>query len=267
MNFFPDDGHTTNLGRQFAAAAVQRDPLALGRHMGALAKDIARRSKGTLEKLVPNGIVVFGLGGDFDEFCVPLIEALSLSEHGMGCLWPVQARGSDAAARETIFFQQEYFERRWQRLGMVLLLQSIVDDRFPLTAVVERVRELVGEHVPILLLAGAARRDVLDGLPMRNLVFGWSALEIDAGPMKKFDLDFWDACALLDRREPKILPRMTRWLLARMNWYDLQVKASMNTKNTAAAKPELEAEDEQEDQVKEPKYKFVFGQGWVLDED
>ncbi len=266
MKFFRPTPEHVLLARRLAAAAVRRDPDAVRGAVMLAAQIIGSRVKTVLERLVERDVVLIGLGGDFEEFSVPLIETISLSRYSLGCLWPERARGDDARARETIFFPQSYFERPLSSPGVVVLMQSIIQEAHPTMAVIERVRELVGPDVHILLLSAAARADALDGVPDRSLVQGWSELEIGSDILPEFDLDFWEATSLLDQRELKILPPMTRWLLNRMNWYDLELKKSQETAVSPLQDAELGDAPETTESDESKGYKFVPGKGWVEDD-
>lgn len=266
MKFFRPTPERVLLARRLAAAAVRRDPDGVRGAMMLAAQIVGNRVRAALERLVERKVGLVGLGGDFEEFSVPLIETVSLSSYSLGCLWPEKARGDDAKARNTIFFPQSYFERPLSSSGVVVLMQSIIQEAHPTAAVIERVRELVGPDVHILLLSAAARADALDGVPDRPLVHGWSALEIGSDILPELDLDFWKATSLLDRRELKILPPMTRWLLNRMNWYDLELKKSQEKIVSPGQDAELGDAPEATESDESKGYKLVPGKGWVEDD-
>jgi hypothetical protein len=222
MKFLP----ITKLSRptfqaDLARATLESNTPRVAQIFGELARDLGRLFGPTILGLPVKNLVVVGLGGDFREFCIPLMEAMSLPRFSIGCLWPVQARGKDPAARETIFFQQEYFEPS-NEPDLVVIVQSIVDGAVPTAAVIERVRELTNTNVPILLLAGAAKPATLQFLEQVPNVVSWAA----GGLTKSVDLDYWKVSALFDRRDMKIVPRMSMWLLDRMDWYDARLRAA-----------------------------------------
>ncbi len=142
-----------------------------------------------------------------------------------------------------------------------------MDGAVPTAAVIERVRELTNTNVPILLLAGAAKPATLQFLEQVPNVVSWAA----GGLTKSVDLDYWKVSALFDRRDMKIVPRMSMWLLDRMDWYDARLRAAAKTDPTPDEQPENNdqqtTQDDDENHEIIQRLKLDPVRGWVVDDD
>lgn len=152
----------------------------------------------------PENIVV-GTGGDFDEFGLSVLRKIDPAANGaVGCLWPV--RGSDPNA---LFFEQQYFEQEAYRAPFAILAISVANDYILIKPLLRRVRELL-PHASLIVVAACASEEVNELLKAEGVTL------IARFKLHVEDIDYWKLVSRLDTRELKIIPRMTYWLVNRM---------------------------------------------------
>jgi hypothetical protein len=168
------------------------------------ATDLGRRLQKKGMK-IGSDVVIIGTGGDF-EFTVALSRQINPEgKAGVGCLWPVL--GHD---RTALHFEQEYFEAEFRDAASVVVAMTIANDMTLIEPLLRRVAELIPK-ARIMLLTAYVSREVHQQLVTRQTA-------VYAGrELARFDIDYWHIVEALDQREVKWVPRMTHWLVDRMD--------------------------------------------------
>lgn len=159
-------------------------------------------------------------GGDFNEFGLAVLQELAPDgKSAAGCLWPI--RGIDPKA---LFFEQEYFESEARHAPWAVVAISVANDYSLIQPLIRRVRELLPD-ASLIVVAACATEEVHEQLRLQGV-------GMLAGVRRKIkDINYWDLVERLDRRELKIIPRMTYWLVDRM-----EARAALREEYTLAQK-------------------------------
>ena len=158
---------------------------------------------------------VIGVGADFQEFSVPLIRAMASDKRvRVGCLWPYPSVVKPSQ-EPLIFFNQEYVEKDPAPSDVIVISQSFVFDKNQVEAVVERAMELK-KDLPMILVCAVATGEVVTHFQslIPGLTSVLSAILVDPN---RVALDYWELEKLLDRRETRIVPRLAKCLLDRLD--------------------------------------------------
>ncbi|PDS43440.1 hypothetical protein CO662_32915 [Rhizobium anhuiense] len=171
--------------------------------------------------VVGSNHVFIGTGGDFAEFGLSVFQELDPDgKMATGCLWP--ARGSDPT---TLFFEQEYFESEARHAPYAIVAISIANDYSLIQPLIRRVREMLPD-AKLIVVAACASVQVHEQLKLQGVAM-LAGLKRNAT-----DINYWDLIARLDRRKLKIIPKMTHWLLNRM-----ETRAALRDGYETAEKP------------------------------
>lgn len=197
MNGSIDQAHEESLKYFEDATALEMDIRAVGKKLGQSLSKIGYVHE-------PDHVVV-GTGGDFDEFGLAVLHELAPEgKSAAGCLWP--HRGSEP---KTLFFEQEYFEPEARHAPWAVVAISVANDYSIIQPLIRRVRELLPD-ARLILVAACATDEVHEQLKLQGV-------GMLAGVRRNVeDINYWDVVERLDRRELKIIPRMTTWLVDRM---------------------------------------------------
>ncbi len=199
------------LSKQGTAAAKREsrfrnvnDPKILGADLEATANELSTQLL-DINFQVHRSTVVIATGGDFEEFGLPVLKRLDPEESVLvGCLWPVH--GSDESK---LFFEQEYFEPEARGCRQAIIAVSIANDYSFLQPLLRRVRELL-PHADLIVVSACATVEIHERLLSEDIRM------IAAVIRSPNQVDYWTSIKALDLRPVTVIPRMTRWLLNRM---------------------------------------------------
>lgn len=98
---------------------------------------------------------------------------------------------------------------------MIVISQTIVFDEHQVEAVVERAIELKGD-LPVIVVCAVSTKDAVTNVQslIPSLISVVPAISVDPDGVA---LDYWQLEKLLDRRGMKIMPRLAKCLLDRLD--------------------------------------------------
>jgi hypothetical protein len=159
---------------------------------------------------------LIGTGADFEDFAARIAEHLepSIGTLRIGCLWPLAAHNAKVPTRPFVHFDSEYLELAEPAKELIIVAQAIVTSKDPIESVLERVTEKLGRPADILATAAMDKTSFSALSRQLRVIPVFSAERVTHG--SETDLNYWNAERALDPRESKLGPRISMWLLDRM---------------------------------------------------
>jgi hypothetical protein len=155
---------------------------------------------------------IMGVGGDFQEFSVPLIRGIGVGLRSrVGCLWPYQS----TADKSLVYFNQEYVEDAPAPSNTLIISQSLISDEHQIEAVIKRTMELKND-LPVIIVCAVSTKEAEFHIRslFPNVLSIISSISLNADDVK---LNYWELEKLWDRRELKIVRRIAKCLFDRLD--------------------------------------------------
>lgn len=157
-----------------------------------------------------------GNGSDFDDFSVPLVEAMGDAIIGVGCV-TLDRISSNPKVMETaedhFAFPFEYFEDPTEPCDVLMIAQAIIASEKEITAIMTRSLNQIGARSVMIVTAALAEdaRDELISrhryLSERSFLSRWTVRsEMD---LRRAQDDWYQS---VDQRTRKTLPIIPRWI-------------------------------------------------------